>query len=289
MRFKPQLFLRAPGEAPDWRSRAETMALSTSLCVSASATSRPPTTRDWAASLDDADQRSRENPLVIRPKKSFGHVQRSLGIVNLTRELASTRQSCRSKLSRSCCHCQPSYHCAWPKGIPQHIHLTARVTADVPQFILERWRILNPTFKVTVHDDGDSEAFVAREWQNHARGEGTAWLEIWRRAKDQTKSDLFRVLYLYVFGGVYADWDIEPIASLQSWVRPTDAFVTSGSRVGGTVNGHFLISRPADPVLKRAMDHLLARVERHPFGNESAPSRMHPNSPRCQSGWLVDA
>ena len=99
----------------------------------------------------------------------------------------------------------------------------------MPGFVLEQWRHLNPGFNISLHDDSDIRDFVHTQWHTHPRA-GEDWDTYLSRARGATKSDLFRVLYLLVNGGVYADWDIEPLVGLEEWVQPTDSSVTSGSR-----------------------------------------------------------
>ena len=155
----------------------------------------------------------------------------------------------------------------WPDAVPRVLHISCgsvdcaqlQAGSDSPAKALPWWRALNPDFRLVLHDDAACLRFVRSQF-----GERVATrYEALPRWAHRVKSDLWRVLYLLKHGGVYADADIEPVASLRSIVEPGDTFVTSASaHAGGFVNPHFIIARPAEPILNETARHMLSAMQR---------------------------
>ena len=145
----------------------------------------------------------------------------------------------------------------WPPGVPQRIFLSWK-THNVPRHVLERWRALNPSFEVTLFNDSECADFV--------RGEiGEPYLTGYLAAlyfSGMAATDLWRFLILYKYGGVYADIDVEPIAGLHHFVRPTDTLVTVGSMYSGVVNPLFLVAREGESMLRHAAYNQLVAINR---------------------------
>lgn len=78
----------------------------------------------------------------------------------------------------------------------------------------EKWRELNPDWEVKLWSDSDMLALVRQSYPQ--------WLPLfsgWRSLKPVQMADLFRVMLLETFGGVYVDMDVEPL-------KPMDELLT---------------------------------------------------------------
>lgn len=151
----------------------------------------------------------------------------------------------------------------WPEGVPKHIHITLPDTqctarpmnkycvftgGDPVGWLRKSWLTINPSFELTVHNDSACEASLA------ALDDGGAALATYRKiSHGSIKADYWRIAYIMAHGGVYADADIEPVASLSSFVRPGDAFVTVGSKYPATINFHLMVARAGEPALIDAL------------------------------------
>ena len=107
---------------------------------------------------------------------------------------------------------------------------------------------LNHGFRVTVHNDSECRSFFKRFAASaHWRRDALHWYR--RIPHGAIRTDYWRVAFLLQNGGVYADADLEPLASLRTFVRPTATFLTSGSLYPAQVNFHLIIARAEEPAL----------------------------------------
>lgn len=97
-----------------------------------------------------------------------------------------------------------------------------------------RWELLNPGWTVRVWDEGTLTAFIQREHPT--------WFVDWLGLSSVIKKcDLARLLLLWTYGGFYADLDIEPLRSL-------DSFLHSGERrFNRAINTRKLLDEHAFP------------------------------------------
>lgn len=73
-------------------------------------------------------------------------------------------------------------------------------TGAIPPTLLADWRAMNPTWDVVIHDRAESDALVEKEFP---------WLlDLYRNALPIHRSDLLRLLFVYVYGGLYIDCDV---------------------------------------------------------------------------------
>ena len=193
----------------------------------------------------------------------------------------------------------------WPERIPKHLHFTVPATdcGLAPQqwdkycafsggepvaFLQREWLDrLNPEFELTVHNDTECEQFVrdfsasggigrngsgsgsqdglsSSSWE-HDRDRRDAFTYWNRIPSGVIRSDFWRVIFLLERGGVYVDADVEPLAAMESFVRPGDAFVSSGSLYTQQTNFHLLIARPGEPALKATFHNMMRQFRTRSF------------------------
>jgi inositol phosphorylceramide mannosyltransferase catalytic subunit len=111
------------------------------------------------------------------------------------------------------------------------------------QEIIDTWRRLHPSWKIKVWTDDEAKAFPFRN------------LKAFEAAKNYgEKADIFRYEILFLYGGVYADTDVECL-------RPFDILCKSCDFFSGLSADHFLGNAlmgaaPRHPIIKRLLDSI---------------------------------
>jgi len=119
------------------------------------------------------------------------------------------------------------------------------------------WRTLNPGTTVEVYDNANSSRFVGDVY-----GDAMRRLLEWIPA-GPIKADLFRTLYLYACGGLYADIDAVPVQTIHTmysgvpWAVPY--LYVPHSRHNGQLNPMLIMASPRHPTLA-AVIHTYARL-----------------------------
>tara|TARA_Y100000591_G_scaffold225479_1_gene196595 strand:- start:177 stop:1679 length:1503 start_codon:yes stop_codon:yes gene_type:complete len=97
-------------------------------------------------------------------------------------------------------------------GIPKIIHQTwkKKEIPDKMKFCVNSWKILNPDYKYMFWTDTAIESFVKKNYSKY--------FDIYSKLKKGIqKADLFRILVLHHYGGIYADIDFECLIPIDNW------------------------------------------------------------------------
>ena len=146
----------------------------------------------------------------------------------------------------------------WRADIPRHIHFCDKTSARLTEPRRARWLQLNPNFLLSLHEDAECAAWMARRFGGDVG-------ELYRALPGPIKANLWRVAYLHEFGGVYADVDVEPVLGLERVLDADDSFVTSGSAFARAVNPILIVARPREPLLNRTLARMLRYYRAHPI------------------------
>jgi len=96
----------------------------------------------------------------------------------------------------------------FPKRIIQNWK-THNLTTDFLHFT-DSWRSINPGYNYTLYDDKESERIVQDEFPEY--------LELYQLVPNGAmRSDIFRYLMIYKYGGVYADIDTMCLRPMKGW------------------------------------------------------------------------
>jgi mannosyltransferase OCH1-like enzyme len=136
----------------------------------------------------------------------------------------------------------------YDQRIPKILWQTMK-TKQVPQIMKEfssSWTDLNPEYEYRFFDDSDIERCVMEEFPEYI----SAYKKIQQGA---VKSDLWRYLILYKYGGVYADMDCRCVVPLKNWIRPAAEWVTQLG-MNKDVCQWLIITVPYNPILKKAAE-----------------------------------
>ena len=127
------------------------------------------------------------------------------------------------------------------KTIPKVLYLSYK-TKDIPSYIIDNWKNLNPEYEIYLYDNDDCRNFLLDNYSQQ-------YVDLFDFLEDgPIKADFWRVCILYKYGGVYADVDIEPLVPIDSIIETDVTFLTCGSFAGG-MNPHFIMTVPQHPLL----------------------------------------
>lgn len=116
-------------------------------------------------------------------------------------------------------------------------------------------------YSYTFYDDETSRQYIAKHYPSALEAFDTL-------IPGAYKSDLFRIIRLYVEGGVYFDAPFSPYDStlkLDQILQPTDTFVSANDRGHGLYNA-FMASIPKHPILKGGIAAILKNVKNKSYG-----------------------
>lgn len=71
------------------------------------------------------------------------------------------------------------------------------------------------------------------------------------------RADLWRIAIVYVYGGWYADLDVECVEPMIMWTKPTDTLVVGIETDGGNLGNYMFGATPRHPALLRVIETML--------------------------------
>lgn len=107
---------------------------------------------------------------------------------------------------------------------------------------VESWINLNPSYQYEFYDDKRIRHFLLKEY-------GQKYVERFNSIKvGASKSDYFRILIIYKFGGVYADLDNKLLKPLDEIIKPEDTEILH-KQVNNWYDTHVLMMSPNNELL----------------------------------------
>ena len=136
--------------------------------------------------------------------------------------------------------------------IPKNIILTWKNSYEIPNYVINKWKILNPEFTIKFFDDEQIIKFLKKEYNDN-------YIVFFNNIKfGRYKSDFFRYCYLYKYGGYYFDIDIEPILPINNIIDIKANYITMLSNyVKGHITQSILIVKKNNPIIKMCIDDML--------------------------------
>lgn len=117
------------------------------------------------------------------------------------------------------------------KIIPKKILQTYKTFNSVPSYVVNNIKKLNQDWEYCFYDDNDCINFLNKEF-------GKSFVDKFNSfEKGAHKSDLFRICWLYINGGVYIDIDTELIIGLNDIVKNVDSFTILQNDTPTTIQG----------------------------------------------------
>jgi hypothetical protein len=211
------------------------------------------------AQMDRACENGGQQPYIDKAKED---------IVRYTNEMAAYKQTAAFRASMTTVGWIPCQQC----GASEH-------TGRIPRLIFQTWKALelepvlcrgavkwaavNPEYDYLLFDDVAAKRMIEIEF-------GAGLLEAFNCINvGAAKSDVWRLLAIYLFGGIYFDLDSAPKPEhpFRTWGFGNHSIVTG---VGGDGDPHQwgLIYTPQHPVIRAAVLEMLDNVaNRRPVGN----------------------
>lgn len=119
--------------------------------------------------------------------------------------------------------------------IPKDIYICYKTVEDLPPEVVNRWKRLNPEYKVHVYGDAECRSFIEETY-------GKAYADFFASIPSgPIKADFWRVCILYAKGGVYADADIEPLVPIGDFLEEGIELCTCSTYKGNpnlSINPH---------------------------------------------------
>ena len=132
------------------------------------------------------------------------------------------------------------------KPTPKKLMLTYKDRNINVLNIMKKWASLNPSLEITLYDDNQCYVYL---YENYNKTVADRFMQI---PDGPIKSDYFRVHYMYLEGGFYADCDINPIEAVEKIISE-DKFVTIESANKSQLNPMFFSCSKEHIVLQFAI------------------------------------
>lgn len=148
----------------------------------------------------------------------------------------------------------------------------------VPSFVLDRWKALNPDYRIDFSLDADCIVFLK---QNFGPYFADLFVQI---PQGMYKADLWRLCKLYVSGGVYADVDLVPHVAIDSLI--TDSSFYSCMSIGGNCvfQAFMIVTKPRHPLI---LQFLISFLHHRPYTYNNGPTFDMYNCIKYNVGDLV--
>jgi len=134
----------------------------------------------------------------------------------------------------------------------------------IPPFVIRRWQLLNPTYKIDFSLDKDCFMFLKKNFNEYVAKLFTT-IPI-----GMYKADLWRLCKLYINSGVYADVDLVPYINIDK-LDKNITFYSCVTEHTQTIFQAFIVnfSNPKNPLL---FIFLLSFLLNHPYKYSNGPT-----------------
>jgi mannosyltransferase OCH1-like enzyme len=120
--------------------------------------------------------------------------------------------------------------------VPKIIHMTCKDKnnmKDLYKKTLESWQHHHPEWDIRVYDDSDMFNFIKDNYSSDIVDKVNSFKKL------IFKIDIFKLLVLYKYGGIYTDMDVECIQNFDSLLADIDEPVILGYGPAGNNNGMY--------------------------------------------------
>jgi mannosyltransferase OCH1-like enzyme len=165
-----------------------------------------------------------------------------------------------------------------PRAIPRSLHLSmkSRCMAKDMAFMVQAWKDALPTHSVYFHDDQAVERLIQAEWP-----EFPLLLTMMKcvKYKGAMKIDVWRILVIYRYGGIYSDIDMFPGPKMTDDMLKQNDTALFLSDAWNRPSQWFFAMEPKHPIAYFTMLEIQKRV--FDLENISKPKVVFTTGPDC--------
>ena len=145
------------------------------------------------------------------------------------------------------------------RKIPRIIHVSMRsrcIPRDIDMF-MDRWKVQFPDYSIFFHDDDAVKRLIHQEWAEfpdlHRAMQCVKY-------KGAMTIDIWRVLILYKYGGLYSDIDNWAMDTFNETVIEPDLSALFFSDAWSRPSQWFMATEPRHPMMYMAMNQIISNV-----------------------------
>jgi hypothetical protein len=162
-----------------------------------------------------------------------------------------------------------------PLEIPRVLFRTSEdslpKTHQLIKNVLQQIRFDNPTYKIVYFDRKDRERFIKKYYPQYLPDYDVL-------IPGTYKADMFRLLVVHHYGGIYNDMGFTYFKPIHTFVKPEDEFVSATeNRRPGLVSG-FMAAYPRHPLIQHIIDFVVDMIRKRGMGacplDVTGPRRM---------------
>lgn len=152
----------------------------------------------------------------------------------------------------------PSLAYAGGRKIPRVVHMTAKSRCMLREFAenIDKWRF--PDYSVFVHDNAAMDRLLHRDWPEFVQLE-KAMECVKGCSPGALKADIWRLLIMWEYGGIYTDFDNAPNKFNGTTLMINDDGFFVVERVG-TPSQWFFAAAPRHPIIYYTMQQALLNI-----------------------------
>jgi len=146
-----------------------------------------------------------------------------------------------------------------PDLIPKIINFSMR-SRCIPQDLarnLDRWKEVLPNYSIFFHDDDAVDRLMDQDWLEFPNYHDAMKCIL---TKGAMKIDVWRVLLLYKYGGVYSDIDNWPLEAFKETMIRTDLSAFFFSDAWTRPSQWFMAAEPRHPIMHGSMHHIIQNL-----------------------------
>ena len=144
--------------------------------------------------------------------------------------------------------------------IPKILHISMKsrcLPQDIATYI-EQWKTVLPDYSIIFHDDEAVERLIAQEWPEFPDLQTAMKCILYKGAM---KIDIWRVLILYKYGGIYTDLDIWPLETFnETSIRRPDLSAFFLTDAWNRPSQWFMALEPYHPIMSLAISGIIRNV-----------------------------
>jgi hypothetical protein len=148
----------------------------------------------------------------------------------------------------------------------------------IPPLVLDRWKALNPEYRIDFSLDADCIAFLTRYFGPYF---ANLFVQI---PRGMYKADLWRLCKLYISGGVYADVDLVPYVSIDSLLNGSTFQTCMALDNTSVFQAFMIVTKPRHPLV---LQFLISFLHHRPYTYPLGPTLDMYNCLKYNTGSMV--